>query len=94
MIKSIYRINCDICNYTEETMGPNQRFGSIYDALRSAGWAVSRDRVTCFCPKCKKLATSTGRNGNNRLLPLSKKRKEQHAELLKEFKDIYASPYR
>ena len=47
---------------------PEERFVSI-DTAREFGWAISRDRMHCYCPKCAPMHRNVGRksffaNGN------------------------------
>lgn len=35
-----------------------------YDAARSAGWAISYDRIECYCPKCAAKHRNVGRAVN------------------------------
>lgn len=49
----------------------NVRVLDVYSAIRSRNWAVSKDRIFTFCPKCKSKVSNVGRNGVNKMLPFS-----------------------
>lgn len=75
MIKRYIEVECDNCN--EVMTFYNFQITDVYTAIRERKWAVSRDRLYCFCPKCREKVTCVGRNGVNKLLPFSAK-KEKH----------------
>lgn len=49
---------CDDCNAME-------RFTSYKTAI-AAGWAISRGRQQCYCPKCAPFRRNVGRSGARR----------------------------
>lgn len=40
-----FELNCDHCKKTTDKFKNHQE-------ARKKGWAIARDRKTCYCPKC------------------------------------------
>jgi hypothetical protein len=52
---------CDDCQKIVE------RFRSYQEAI-TQGWAISRNRIKCYCPNCAPFRRNVGRKGTKRVI--------------------------
>lgn len=54
MVKKIcyYILICDSCNKESDKLFNYTGWKTFIDIARGRGWAVSRNRTTCYCPDC------------------------------------------
>lgn len=65
MIYRTYHFICNNCSYCGSFVG------GISQA-RDKGWAIARDRNTCYCPTCAPMFRNVGCNGQPRKVYLLK----------------------
>jgi len=52
---------CDECGATHEVTACMSE--ELDKHARAIGWAISKDHVHCYCPKCAEIHRNTGRDG-------------------------------
>lgn len=73
MISNFWLFVCDDCN--NERVVSSSTKEDAFNEVRYQGWAIARDRNTCFCPSCSVFHRNVGCNGTGLIKTAKSKRK-------------------
>lgn len=65
-----YVFICDDCGYK------TKEFYSVKEA-RAYGWAIAKNYINCYCPRCAPFHRHTGRNGATCRLPFQSEKTDK-----------------
>lgn len=80
MVKKIcyYSVTCDSCGKVSDKRYYNATgFRSYIDFIRLDGWAIAKNRLTCYCPECAPYYRHAGIRAGEVVTPMIKAKRAQ-----------------
>lgn len=77
MIRKInyYEFKCDICEKKEIFYNG---YKSHIESARTKGWAISKNRLNCYCPECGIYMRNTGKITARKIYEIKHKEKKEN----------------